>query len=682
MRRFLTISLALGALMAGALAAAADDAKPLPPPGDWQTGTSILEQPRYPTGFAHFAYVNPNAPKGGTVRMAGSNPTFDTLNPILPKGVVADGIGLIYEQLFTPALDEYDIGGSYGQIADAVRYPADFSYVTYRVNPAAKWHDGEPITADDVVWSFDTTVKLNDSQRNYYRHVVKAEKTASDQVTFTFDVAGNRELPRIVGELTVLPQHWWEGKDANGKQRDIGESTLEPPLGSGPYKVGEVIPGRSISYERVPDFWGANLNTSIGTNNFDKVSYEYFRDLDVEFEGFKADQFDFWAENEAKRWATAYDFPALQAGKVKKETVNLAQVSGVMIGFVPNLRRPLFQDARVRKAFNYAFDFEDLNRTIFYGSYQRINSFYFGLPLAASGLPQGAELDILNTVKDQVPPEVFTTPYANPDSSDPQKVRTNLGKAIELMQQAGYQLQAPTSGLSPIWFVLVGLVLAAIGFLRGGERRVLLAIAGLVIAVLAYGGYAILLKPPARGTTMVDKTGKQVTVELLLNGPVIERVAVPYQQALAKIGILLNVRTVDSSQFETRVRSRDFDMIYSGWGESNSPGNEQLDFWGSEAADHETSRNYAGIKDPAVDKIIDRIIYNKGRDDQVAAVKALDRVLLANQYVIPSYTYLPDRIAYWDRFGHPDPYPKFTEGFPAVWWWDADKAAKTGGGGG
>jgi microcin C transport system substrate-binding protein len=624
--RLVTVSLALGALIAGVLATVADEAKPLPPPpGAWQTGTSILEQPRYPASFPHFNYVNPDAPKGGSVRLTGTNPTFDTLNPILPKGVVADGIGLIYEQLFTPALDEEDIGGSYGQIADAVRFPANFSFVTYRINPAAKWHDGVAVTADDVVWSFDKTVELNDSQHNYYRHVVKAEKTAPDQVTFTFDVAGNRELPRIVGELTILPQHWWEGKDAAGRQRDIGASTLEPPLGSGPYKVGDVIPGRSITYQCVPDFWGAKLNTYVGTNNFDRVSYEYFRDTDVEFEAFKADQFDFWAENEAKRWATAYDFPALTAGKVTKENVTLAQVSGSMVGFVPNLRRPVFQDARVRKAFNYAFDFESLNRKIFYGSYRRINSFFFGLPLASSGLPQRAELDILNSVRDAVPPEVFTTPYTNPDNGDPQKTRANLGKAIELMKEAGYSLQ---------------------------------------------------------GNKMVGKDGKPVTVELLLNGPVIERVATPYQQSLAKIGITLNIRTVDSSQWEARVRTRDFDMIYTGWGESNSPGNEQLDFWGSQAADHENSRNYAGIKDPAVDKLINRVIYNAGRDDQVAAVHALDRVLLANQYVIPSYTILSDRIAYWNRFGHPDPYPKFTEGFPTVWWWDADKAAKTGSGGG
>jgi microcin C transport system substrate-binding protein len=619
------VTIALGLLVSGA-ALAQDAPKTLPPAGDWMSGNSILEAPRYPADFPYFKYVNPDAPKGGTVRLSGSSPTFDTLNPILPKGVPADGLGLIYESLFTPALDEYDIGGAYQQIADAVRFPADFSYVIYRINPAAKWHDGQPITADDVVWSFNKLVELNDSQRNYYRHVVKAEKTAPDQVTFTFDEAGNRELPHIVGEMIVLPQHWWEGKDANGKQRDIGSSTLEAPLGSGPYAVDQVIPGRSISYKRVPDFWGAKLNTYIGTNNFDTVRYEYFRDLNVEFEGFKADQFDYWAENEAKRWNTAYDFPALIAGKVKKETVNLDQVSGVLVGFIPNLRRPFFQDVRVRKALNLVFNFEDLNRTIFYGQYQRINSFFFGLPemTAATALPTGRELELLNSVKDKVPPEVFTTLYTNPDNGDPAKVRANLQQALALFKEAGYEL---------------------------------------------------------KGNQMIGKDGKPVSIEVMLNGPTIERVAVPYQQWLAKIGITLTVRTVDTSQFVERLRTRDFDMVYTGWGQSNSPGNEQLDFWGSEAADRQDSRNYAGIKDPAVDTLINAIIYNKGREDQIAAVRALDRVLMANQYAIPSYTYLPDRIAYWDRFGHPDPYPRFTVGFPTVWWWDKDKAAKVGGGG-
>ena len=606
---------------APAAAPAVPDLASLPPPGDWLPATSILEQPKYPAGFTHFNYVNPNAPKGGNVRLNASGQTFDTLNPILDKGTAADGLGLIYDTLMSQAVDELDIAGSYPDVANALRYPADLSYVTFRIDPNAKWHDGVPITADDVVWTFEKTVELNQFQRHYYQHVVKAVKTAPDQVTFIFDEKNDRELPNIMSQLQVLPQHWWEGKDASGNPRDIGKSTLEPPLGSGPYEVSDAIPGRSITYKRVPDFWGKDLPVYVGQYNFDTVTYEYFRDLDVAFQAFTADQLDYWDENQASRWATAYNFPAANDGRVKKEEVKLPQVSGVMNGFVPNLRRPLFQDVRVRQAFNLAFDFDSLNRTIFYGQYQHINSFFFGLPFASSGLPGPDELAILDPLKDKVPPSVFTTPYVAPDNSDPQKVRQNLMMAIDLMKQAGYTLQ---------------------------------------------------------GDKMVDKNGKQVTVELLLVIPALERVALPYQQSLAKIGIQLNIRTPDSTTFDQRARTRDFDLITEAWGQSNSPGNEQIGMWGSQSADSDSSQNYAGIKDPAVDAIINHIIFNKGRDDQIAAVKALDRVLLANQYVIPTYTYIGDRIAYWNRFSHPEPYPKFAVDFLGAWWWDKDKAAKTG----
>ena len=612
-----TAGLALTAILLTVGAAPAQDA-PTAEPGAWRHATSLIGSPGYPEGFAHFNYVNPDAPKGGAVRLSGAGQTFDTLNPILDKGVGADGLGLIYESLMTSSIDELNISAMYGQIADRMRYPADYSSVTYHINPDAKWHDGEPITAEDVVWSFDKAVELNQSQRFYYQHVTKAEATAPDEVTFTFDETGNRELPHIVGQLLVLPKHWWEGTDANGNQRDISKSTLEPPLGSGAYKVKSVSAGRSITYERVPDFWGKDLNVNIGQYNFDTVSYDYYRDLNVEFEAFKADDFDYWNENEAKRWATAYDFPAFKDGKVTRELVRLEQVSGVMVGFVPNLRRPFFQDQRVRRALNYVFDFEELNRTIFFGQYERINSFFFGLPLAWSGLPEGRELEILNTVKDQVPPEVFTEEYKNPVGGDPQKQRENLREALKLLNEAGYKLE---------------------------------------------------------GSKLVDKDGKPVTIELLLNGATIERVALPYQKALARIGITMNIRSVDTSQFVQRIRSRDFDMAYLGWGESNSPGNEQLDFWGSEAADRDSSRNYAGIKDPAVDALIKHIVFAKDRDELVAAVHALDRVMMAQQYVIPSYTILADRIAWWNRFGHPDfEKLRFDVGFPSTWWWDADRA--------
>ncbi len=616
MRRILTSIVALAALAVPATVAAADGE------GEWVKATSLIEEPRYPPDFPHFNYVNPDAPKGGTARLSGASPTFDSLNPILSRGIPADGLGLIYESLMIRALDELDISGQYPQIAEAMRVPDDISSVTYRLHPDAKWHDGEPITPEDVVWSFEKLIELNPSQGFYYQHVTGAEITGEREVTFTFDETGNRELPQIVGEILILPKHWWEGTDANGKQRDIASGGLEPPLGSGPYKVAAVSPGRSITYERVPDFWGADLNINIGQNNFDTIQYEYYRDLNVEFEAFKADAFDFWQENEAKRWATGYDIPAVREGRIKKELVDLEQVSGVMVGFVPNLRRPVFQDPKVRQALNYAFDFEELNRTLFFGQYERINSFFFGIPIGWQGLPEGKELEILETVRDQVPPEVFTTEYTNPVGGDRTKSRENLRKAVELFQEAGYTLE---------------------------------------------------------GNRMLDPSGNPVSFEILLNGATLEKVALPFQQALKRIGIDASIRSVDSTQFVTRVRSRDFDMIYTGWGQSNSPGNEQLDFWSSDAADRDSSRNYAGIKDPAVDALIKRIIFAKDREEQIAAIRALDRVLMWNHFIIPSYTILPERIAYWNRFGHPEDYGRFVIGFPTIWWWDAEKAAEVGG---
>ncbi len=583
----------------------------------WRHATSLNEEPKYPPDFKHFDYVNTDAPKGGLVRLSDTG-GFDTLNPILSKGNPAPGLGLIYETLMTSALDE--VSTMYGLIASEMSYPDDYSSVTFRLRPEAKWQDGEPITPEDVVWSFEKVTELNPSQKFYYQHVSKAEVTGEHEVTFTFDQTGNRELPHIVGQLLVLPKHWWEGKDANGKQRNIANSTLEPPLGSGPYRVDRVVPGKTIAYKRVDDYWGKGLPVAIGQDNFDEIRYEIFLDDTVEFEAFKADVFDWRDENQAKRWATQYDFPAVQKGYVVKEELpNAYRDNGVMVGFVPNLRRDLFKDVRVRRALNYAFDFETLKSTLFYGQYQRIDSFFYGTSLAASGLPEGEELDLLNSVKDEAPPEVFTTPYTNPVGGSPEKERENLRQALSLLQAAGYHLD---------------------------------------------------------GQKLVDANGKQLAFELILNGPTIEPVALAYQASLRKIGIDMQVRSIDTPQYINRVRSRDFDMIYTGWAESLSPGNEQRAYWGSAAADSESSQNYAGIKDPAVDALVERIVVTKNRDELVAATHALDRVLMANQYVIPSYALRFSRIARWDRFDHPEKLPEYSVGFPTVWWWDEAKAQK------
>ncbi|MCB4771609.1 extracellular solute-binding protein [Ancylobacter sp. Lp-2] len=584
----------------------------------WRHGLSLLGQPKYPADFKRFDYVNPDAPKGGLLRLS-ANGTFDSLNDIIPRGNPAGGLSLIYDTLMSPAADE--VATEYGLIAGSVRYPDDFSSVTYKLRPEAKWHDGARITPDDVVWSFEQTVKNNPRQAFYYSHVKSAAKTGDDEVTFSFDQAGNRELPQILGQLRIMPKHWWTANGPDGKPRDISQGTLEVPLGSGPYKVKQVVPGRSISFERVKDYWGRDLPVNVGTNNFDEQRFEYFRDDTVELEAFKGDQYDFRIESSAKDWATAYNFPAVKAGKViLEEFANRA--SGQMQAFIPNLRRAKFQDQRVRRALNYALDFEGMNRTLFFGQYKRTASYFQNTELASSGLPQGRELAILEGVKDKIPASVFTTAYENPPQGGEEERRANLREAARLLKEAGWTVK---------------------------DRK------------------------------LVNAKGEPFTVEILIANPAFERVALFYKPALERLGITVNVRQVDTSQYINRLRARDFDVILTGWGQSLSPGNEQRDFWGSAAAEREGSANYAGIKDPGIDALIEKVIYASDREDLVAATHALDRVLLAYDFVIPTWNYPNYRTARWNRFSHPDKLPEYSFAFPDIWWWDAQKAAATGG---
>jgi microcin C transport system substrate-binding protein len=589
---------------------------------EWQHGLSLFGELRYPAGFQHFDYVNPSAPKGGAVRQLAIRTSFDNFNPAVGavKGSLAIGEAHMIEMLVTAALDEVE--SFYGLLAEAVAHPPDFSSVTYRLRAQAKWHDGKPVTAEDVIFSFEAAKKYNPQLGAYYRHVVKAEKTGERDVTFSFDSPGNRELPLIVGELLVLPKHWWEGTDASGNKRDIGSTTLEPPLGSGPYRIKEFVAGRSITYERVKDYWGKDLPVAIGHNNFDEIRYEYFRDSTVALEAFKGGQVDWRNENIAKNWATAYDFPAVREKRVVREEFPLADV-GIMQAFIFNTRRPKFADSRLRRAFNFAFDFDEMNKQLFFGMYHRITSYFEGTELASSGLPEGLELEILNTVRDKVPPEVFTTPYSNPSAGSPEKARAGLVEATRLMKEAGYEIR---------------------------DRKLVNV-----------------------------KTGEQLSVEVLIDDPSFERVVLFYKPQLERLGVAVTARTVEDAQYENRLRRWDYDIIISGWGQSLSPGNEQRDFWGSAAADMAGSRNYIGIKNPAIDTLIDRVIFTKNRADLVAATKALDRVLLWNHYVVPQWTYGKVMTARWDRFGHPEVMPKYgRDSFPTIWWWDEAKAAKTG----
>lgn len=585
----------------------------------WKHGLSLFGDVKYPADFKHFDYVKPDAPQGGTVRMSGFG-TFDNFNEVvaLVKGNLAMGTNFIYEALMTPSFDE--VSTEYGLIADAARHADDHSWVTYRINAKAKWWDGKPVTVDDVIFSFNVQKENRPDLAAYYRHVTKAEKTGEREITFTFDGPGNRELPHIVGQLSVYPKHWWEGTDKSGNKRDITATTLEPPLGSGPYRIKEFAPGRNIVYEKVADYWGKDLNVNIGTNNFAQIRFEYFRDQTVALEAFKGDQIDWRTETSAKDWATSYDFPAIRDKKVVREEFPQTS-SGVMQAFAFNIRRDKFKDARLRLAFNYAFDFDEMNKQLFYGQYKRIDSYFFGTELASSGVPQGLELEILNEVKDQVPADLFTKPYANPSNSDPQAARTNLRTALTLLRDAGYEI---------------------------------------------------------RNTKLVNtKSGEQLSIEFLLVQPAFERVALFYKPALERLGIAVSIRTVDTSQYENRLRQFDYDMIVASWGESLSPGNEQRGFWGSQAADQPGSRNVVGIKNPAIDKLIDRVIFAKSREELVAATHALDRVLLWNHYVVPQWSYPFQRTARWDRFSRPETMPKYAaSSFPTIWWWDEAKAAK------
>ncbi|MGH6664793.1 MAG: extracellular solute-binding protein, partial [Pseudolabrys sp.] len=390
----------------------------------WRHGLSLFGDLKYPDGFKHFDYVNPSAPQGGTVRQIAFG-TYDNFNMVVAgvKGSLASGTDLFTETLLSPALDE--VSTEYGLLAEAVSYPDDRSSVTYRLRANARWHDGKPVTPDDVIFSFNTFKTNSPFYGAYYRHVVEVEKGAEREITFTFDGPGNRELPQIIGQLPVLPKHWWEGSDKSGNKRDVTQTTLEPPLGSGPYRLKDFAPGRSLVYEKVADYWGKDVNVVVGTRNFQTLHFEYYRDSTVALEAFKGDQVDWRSENSAKNWATAYDFPAVRDKKVVLEEFPIRNL-GVMQAFAFNIRRDKFKDPRVRRAFNFAFDFEEMNKQIFFGKYKRIASYFEGTELASSGIPEGQELEILNTVKDQVPPELFTQAYSNPVGGNPQAVRDNF----------------------------------------------------------------------------------------------------------------------------------------------------------------------------------------------------------------------------------------------------------------
>ncbi len=579
-------------------------------------GVTLFESVKYPAGFKHYDYVNPTAPKGGRLRL-GLLGSFDSLNAFTLKGDPIDpGVN---ETLMSRSLDEPS--SEYGLLAEAVWYPDDYSQVVYRLRPEARFHDGEAVKPEDVIFSFESIMANLPNAQAYYKDISKVEKTGEREVTFTFAIKGNRELPQITGQISVVPKHWWTAKDASGKQRDISASSLEAPLGSGPYKLGKIIPGQSFVQERVKDYWGAALPVNIGQHNFDEIENQIYKDQTVMLEAFKGDQFDIHRESYSKNWANAYDFPALKNGSVVKFAAKKSGVEG-MQAWCLNLRREKFQDVRVRRALNLAFDFEWSNQNLFYGLYTRSRSFFNNSELEAKGLPSADELAILEPLKDQLPQEVFTTEFSNPNNLTSTDRRKNLREAQKLLSDAGWAAEN-----------------------QNGKR---------------------ILK---------NATGETLTLDFLLYAPAFERIALPYKEQLELLGFAVTIRTVDLTQYQQRTEDFDYDIIVDSWAQSLSPGNEQRDFFGTAAADKKGSRNSSGIKNPAIDAIIEKLILAPDRKSLVTATHALDRALIWNHYVVPMW-YVPEAwIAYWKRMAFKDPLPGYGVAGSAashshIWWFD------------
>jgi len=554
----------------------------------------------YGADFEHFGYANPDAPKGGSLTLSALG-SYDSFNPYIIKGQAASGLGLVYETLTTRSLDEPF--SEYGHIAESIEMPEDRSWVAFTLRPEARWHDGKAITVDDVIWSLETLKeKGSPFYRFYYQNVVKADADGERRVKMTFDGTVNRELPLIIGQMPVLPKHYYQ-------DRAFDETTLEPPLGSGPYKISSYEPGRSVVYERVQDYWGRDIPVNRGRYNFDEVRFEYFRDANVALEALKAGVYDIRVENSSKNWATGYTGPAVEKGLIVQEEISREAGTG-MQSFAFNTRRTKFQDPKVRQALAYAFDFEWTNANLFYGQYARTNSFFENSDLASSDLPSDAELALLEPLRGQIPEEVFTETYASPATDGSGNNRKNLRTALNLLKEAGWTVQ-------------------------GGK--------------------------------LSNASGESMDFEVLLVSPLFERITAPFIKNLERLGITATMRTIDPAQYQNRLEQFDFDVIVGSWGQSLSPGNEQRDFWGTDAASREGSRNLVGIADPAIDALIDAVIQAESRDALVTATRALDRVLLWNHFVIPQWHSAVERYAYWDKFKRPEIDPKF--GIDRFAWW-------------
>ncbi|HRH77960.1 MAG TPA: extracellular solute-binding protein [Cellvibrionaceae bacterium] len=574
---------------------------------------TLMGEPKYPANFERFDYTSPKAQKGGSVKLADLG-TFDSLNPFITKGTPETLSTLLYDSLTRSSEDEPFT--HYGLVAEKIELPEDNSFVIFHINPKARFHDGKPISADDVVFSFNLlTTKGAPIYASYYAEIKKVTSLDAGRVKFEFKNAANRELPLIAGELPILPKHFWQDKE-------FSKSSLDIPLGSGPYKIKKVDAGRSIIYERTPDYWAADLPVNRGMYNYDEIKVDYYRDDMVIIEALKARQVDYRFERVSKSWATAYDTPAVKSGLLKKQEIEDKSPKG-MLALLFNLRRPPLDNMLLRQAFNYAFDFEWTNRNVFFDSYARTNSFFMNSELASQGLPSGRELEILQKYREKLPEAVFTQAYVNPKTDGSGNNRDNILKAQALLKQAGYELKD--------------------------------------------------------GKLIDPKTQKPLVFELVTHDPTFERIANPLAQNLKRLGIELNLRLVDVSQYINRINSQNFDITFNAIQQSLSPGNEQREFWSSAMADVQGGRNLSGIKHPVVDDLVEQIIKAPNRQELTALTHALDRVLLSQHYVVPLYNFNKHRLVYWDRFGQPDIAPAYSLGFQTgffTWWIDKDKEAK------
>ena len=565
-------------------------------------------EPKYDQDFINVEYVSNKAQKGGEIVRSAIG-TYDTFNPFTLKGNSAAAIGLLYETLTVGSSDEAFT--EYGLLAKSIEWPDDRSWVTFTLRDEAKWHDGKKITSDDVVWTFNTLMeKGHPFYKYYYGDVSEVIKMAENKVKFVFSTNTNKELVLIVGQLPVLPKHYWENKN-------FEETTLDIPIGSGPYKIKSFDAGRSITYELDLDYWGFKNNIvpiKVGKDNVGSIRYDYYKDRGVEREAFKSGEIDFFSENSSKEWATSYDIDAVNEGLIKKELIAHENPQG-MQAFAFNTRKDIFADKKVRKALSYAFDFEWTNKNLFYGAYKRTDSFFENSELASSGLPSKEELTYLNPYMDQLPKEIFNEEYRNPKTDGSGFIRSELQEATKLLKEAGWVL-------------------------KDGKLE--------------------------------NSKGELFEFEILLVSPAFERIVLPFIDNLEKLGVNATLRTIDSSQYQKRIESFDFDMVVFTFSQSLSPGNEQRNFWSSGAADTNGSRNIIGIKNDVIDLLIENLINAKDREDLITITKALDRVLLWNYYVIPQWHISSYRVLYWDIFDQPKQKPKYSLGFD-TWWVNQNK---------